>query len=167
MHTERDTHENCTLKILRIEDRVVKDNVTETLGKNFTWGIEEGLVMYGTRRVSRMVSVCAGMDDEVKGVPIKAVTNEISVLASGVRETFPVTTGPVEKMAQESDAFASEYSCCVRCAVTLWPVSRTLASISGSIRCSVEAATPHSGGAADVPTACSFPVASTVDAAGC
>ena len=98
-------------KISTIPDREVRENVGETLCKRLASGFENGKVVCGTGKVSRVISVFEGVLQSIqKGVSINLVEKEISHLASKVREDFLNGVGPIGRKAYESDNSVPEYS---------------------------------------------------------
>ena len=86
-------------KIKKVPDPVIRNNLMESLGKNLASGIERGHVVCSTGKIGRIITTLEGVDNSSlgspenqsqtqlqKSVPIDVVRNEISTLASKVRE---------------------------------------------------------------------------------
>lgn len=74
-------------RIEEVEDKHVKKNLVETLGKNLASGIERGHVVCSTGKIARIVATLEGTDlVKNKAVPIEVVRREIASLASKVRD---------------------------------------------------------------------------------
>lgn len=99
-------------KISEIPDCEVRESVRETLCKRLASGIENGIVVCGTGKVSRVISVFEGVLDNVqKGISMKLVEKEIAQLAAKIREDFLKSVGPLGREAYERDAITvPEYS---------------------------------------------------------
>ena len=98
-------------KISTIPDQKVRQNVRETLCKRLASGFENGIVVCGTGKVSRIISVFEGvLEDIQKGVSINLVEKEISHLAAKVRDDFLDSVGPVGRKAYECDNSVPEYA---------------------------------------------------------
>lgn len=98
-------------KISTITDRNVRQNVRETLCKRLSSGFENGIVVCGTGKVSRIISVFEGvLENTQKGVSINLVEKEISQLASKVRDDFLASVGPLGRKAYECDNSVPEYA---------------------------------------------------------
>lgn len=97
-------------KIRTIQDEIVRGNVKETLCKRLATGFEQGSVVCGTGKVSRIVSVFEGVLDTQKSVSIDVIEKEIGQLAAKIRSDFLDSIGPVGRKAYESDNSVPEYS---------------------------------------------------------
>ena len=98
-------------KISTIPDSDVRKCVKETLCKRLSSGFENGVVVCGTGKVSRIISVFEGvLEDAQKSVSIKIVEREIAQLASKVRDDFLDSVGPIGRTAYESDNSVPEYA---------------------------------------------------------
>lgn len=98
-------------KISTIPDQQVRQNVRETLCKRLSSGFENGIVVCGTGKVSRIISVFEGVLENIqKGVSINLVEKEISHLAFKVRDDFLNSVGPLGRKAYESDNSVPEYA---------------------------------------------------------
>jgi len=98
-------------KISTIPDQQVRQNVRETLCKRLSSGFENGIVVCGTGKVSRIISVFEGVLENIqKGVSINLVEKEISHLALKVRDDFLTSVGPLGRKAYESDNSVPEYA---------------------------------------------------------
>ena len=82
-------------KIKKVPDPVIRKNLMESLGKNLASGIERGHVVCSTGKIGRIITTLEGVDSASlgspenqiqKSIPIDVVRNEISTLASKVRE---------------------------------------------------------------------------------
>lgn len=82
-------------KIKKVPDPVIRNNLMESLGKNLASGVERGHVVCSTGKIGRIITTLEGVDGSSlgsspnqlqKSVPIDVVRNEISALASKVRE---------------------------------------------------------------------------------
>ena len=74
------------VKIDGVQDKNLKKNLIETLGKNLASGIERGHVVCSTGKIARIVSTLEGTDIvKNKAVPIEIVRREIGALASKIR----------------------------------------------------------------------------------
>lgn len=74
-------------KIDGVEDKCLKSNLFETLGKNLSSGVERGSVVCSTGKIGRIVSTLEGTDLVAnKAVPIEIIRNEIGTLASKIRD---------------------------------------------------------------------------------
>ena len=86
-------------KIKKVPDPIIRKNLMESLGKNLASGIERGHVVCSTGKIGRIITTLEGVDNASlgssgggshnqlqKSVPIDVVRNEISTLASKVRE---------------------------------------------------------------------------------
>lgn len=82
-------------KIKKVPDPVIRKNLIESLGKNLASGVERGHVVCSTGKIGRIITTLEGVDGSSlgssdnklqKSVPIDVVRNEISALASKVRE---------------------------------------------------------------------------------
>ena len=75
-------------KIETLDDEI-KQNVQETLAKRLASGVEKSISVCATGKISRIVSVFEGVDDNVqKGVSIDLVKKEIAQLASKIRDDY-------------------------------------------------------------------------------
>ena len=75
------------LKIDGVEDKRLKKNLFETLGKNLATAIERDHVVCSTGKIARIVSTLEGTDlVRNKAVPIEVVRREIGQLASNIRD---------------------------------------------------------------------------------
>ena len=98
-------------KISTIPDKEVRENVGNTLCKRLSSGFENGFVVCGTGKVSRVISVFEGVFENIqKAVSINLVEKEISSLASKVRDDFLNKVGPIGRRAYESDNSVPEYA---------------------------------------------------------
>lgn len=74
------------IKIDRVGNKSVRNNLVETLGKNLASGIERGHVVCSTGKIARIVSTLEGTDLVTnKAVPIEVVRREIASLAFKIR----------------------------------------------------------------------------------
>ncbi|CAM9100545.1 unnamed protein product [Ectocarpus sp. 12 AP-2014] len=73
-------------RIDSIQDKGVKSNLYETLGKNLASGVERGHVVCSTGKIARIVGTLEGADlVKNKAVPIEVIRREIGALASKIR----------------------------------------------------------------------------------
>lgn len=74
-------------KIGGVEDKGLRANLIDTLGKNLASGIESDHVVCSTGKIARIVSTLEGTDlVKNKCVPIEVIRREIGTLASKVRD---------------------------------------------------------------------------------
>ena len=98
-------------KIKNIQDKELKNNVQETLCKRLADGKQGELLVCGTGKISRIVSVFEGvLEDKRKCVSLKLVEKEIAQLASKVREDFLNTVTEMGRSAYESVNSVPEYT---------------------------------------------------------
>lgn len=99
-------------KISTIADTSVQNGLKETLCKRLSSGVENGNVVCGTGKVSRIISVFEGvLEGAQKGISINLVEREIAQLAAKVRHDVLVSIGPVGRKAYETGNNAkSEYA---------------------------------------------------------
>lgn len=98
-------------KISTIPDPNIESNVRETLGKRLSSGFENGIVVCGTGKVSRIISVFEGvLDNAQKGVSINIVEKEIAQLAAKIRHDFLESVGPTGRKAYQTANSVPEYS---------------------------------------------------------
>lgn len=98
-------------KISTIPDVQIQEGVKETLCKRLASGFENGIVVCGTGKVSRIISVFEGvLENAQKSVSINLVEKEIAHLAVKIKEDFLNSVGPVGRKAYESDNSVPEYS---------------------------------------------------------
>ena len=87
---------NATFKkIQKIEDTTLRKNLIESLGKNLASGVERGNVVCSTGKIGRIITTLEGVESKElgdegstkiqKSVPIGVIRNEISTLASKIR----------------------------------------------------------------------------------
>jgi len=97
-------------KISTLEDDIRK-GVEETLAKRISTGIERGLPVCATGKVSRFISVFEGvLDNAQKSVSISYVKEEIAQMASKVRDDFLAKIGPMGVEAYCSEQSVPEYA---------------------------------------------------------
>ena len=98
-------------KISTIPDVKILEGVKEILCKRLASGFENGIVVCGTGKVSRIISVFEGvLENAQKSVSINLVEKEIAHLAVKIKEDFLNSVGPVGRKAYESDNSVPEYS---------------------------------------------------------
>lgn len=98
-------------KISTIPDVKIQEGVKETLCKRLASGFENGIVVCGTGKVARIISVFEGvLENAQKSVSINLVEKEIAHMAVKIREDFLDSVGPVGRKAYESDNSVPEYS---------------------------------------------------------
>lgn len=98
-------------KISTISDTSIKSNMRETLCKRLASGFENGIVVCGTGKVSRIVSVFEGVLDKAqKSVSINLVEKEIAQLAAKIRHDFLQSVGPIGQKAYQTANSVPEYS---------------------------------------------------------
>lgn len=89
----------------------IRDNVRETLCKRLSTGFEKGVVVCGTGKVSRIISVFEGvLEQSQKSVSIDLVGREIAQMAAKIREDHLNSVGPIGRQAYETDNSVPEYS---------------------------------------------------------
>lgn len=92
-------------------DRKTAEGVEETLGKRVASGIERGVPVCATGKISRCLSVFEGvLEDTQKSVSINVVKKEIAQLSSKVRDDFLAKVGPTGMEAYCSELSVPEYS---------------------------------------------------------
>lgn len=98
-------------KISTIPDLDIQEGVKETLCKRLASGFENGIVVCGTGKVARIISVFEGvLENAQKSVSINLVEKEIGHLAVKIKEDFLNSVGPVGRKAYESNNSVPEYS---------------------------------------------------------
>ena len=98
-------------KISTIPDVMIQEGVKETLCKRLASGFENGIVVCGTGKVARIMSVFEGvLENAQKSVSINLVEREIAHLAVKIKKDFLDSVGPVGRKAYESDNSVPEYS---------------------------------------------------------
>lgn len=98
-------------KISQVDDPHIQDNLRETLCKRLSSGVENGIVVCGTGKVSRIISIFEGvLQDAQKSISINLVEREIRQIAAKVRKDFLESIGPIGRKAYESDNSVPEYS---------------------------------------------------------
>ena len=126
-------------KIDSIVDPLIREGVSVTLLKQLASGVERGKLVCGTGKISRIVSVLEVLSDSdfhhkvkeeeeeeeeeeedgtengkfqkfQKCIPMDYVTQEVSHLATRIREDFLSKVGPVGRVAYESVESVPEYS---------------------------------------------------------
>lgn len=98
-------------KISLIPEDEIRESVGETLCKRLASGFENGIVVCGTGKVSRIISVFEGVMENVqKGISINLVEQEIAHLAGKVREDFLKSVGPLGRQAYELENSVPEYA---------------------------------------------------------
>lgn len=98
-------------KISTIPDLEIQEGVKETLCKRLASGFENGIVVCGTGKVARIISVFEGvLENAQKSVSINLVEKEIAHMAVKIKEDFLDSVGPVGRKAYESDNSVPEYS---------------------------------------------------------
>jgi len=99
-------------KIESIDDMELRTNIEETLAKRMASGIEEGgLPVCGTGKISRIMSVFEGVDENVqKGIPIDIVKREISQLAAKIRDDYMAKIGPEGRKAYSTELSVPQYA---------------------------------------------------------
>ena len=92
-------------------DPEIREGVEETLGKRVASGIERGVPVCATGKISRCLSVFEGvLGDTQKSVSINVVKKEIAQLASKVRDEFLKHVGPTGLAAYCSELSVPDYS---------------------------------------------------------
>ncbi len=92
-------------------DRKTAEGVEETLGKRVASGIERGVPVCATGKISRCLSVFEGvLEDTQKSVSINVVKKEIAQLSAKVRDDFLKKVGPTGMEAYCSELSVPEYS---------------------------------------------------------
>lgn len=92
-------------------DQKTKEGVEETLGKRVASGIERGVPVCATGKISRCLSVFEGvLEDTQKSVSISVVKKEIAQLSAKVRDDFLKNVGPTGMEAYCSELSVPEYS---------------------------------------------------------
>ena len=98
-------------KISTIQDVKIQEGVKETLCKRLASGFENGIVVCGTGKVARIISVFEGvLENAQKSVSINLVEKEIAHLAVKIKKDFLDSVGPVGRKAYESENSVPEYS---------------------------------------------------------
>lgn len=98
-------------EIRNIQDKELRYNTRETLCKRLADGKQGELVVCGTGKISRIVSVFEGvLEDKRKCVSLKLVEKEIAQLASKVRTDFLNTVTEFGRNAYESVNSVPEYT---------------------------------------------------------
>lgn len=98
-------------KISTVSDLTIQSNLRETLCKRLSSGFENGIVVCGTGKVSRIVSVFEGvLDNAQKSVSINLVEKEIAQLAAKIRRDFLGSVGPTGRQAYQTTNSVPEYS---------------------------------------------------------
>jgi len=89
----------------------IREGVEETLGKRVASGIERGVPVCATGKLSRCMSVFEGvLGDAQKSVSINVVKKEIAQLAAKVRDEFLKHVGPTGLEAYCSELSVPDYS---------------------------------------------------------
>jgi len=92
-------------------DPDIREGVEETLGKRVASGIERGVPVCATGKLSRCISVFEGvLGDTQKSVSINVIKKEIAQLASKVRDEFLKHVGPTGLQAYCSELSVPDYS---------------------------------------------------------
>ncbi len=98
-------------KIDTIEDPEIKSNVEETLCKRLSSAVEKGQSVCATGKISRILSVFEGVDDNAqKAVPIEMVKFEISQAASQIRDKYMEKLTPHQIQLYSSELSVPYYS---------------------------------------------------------
>jgi len=84
--SEQDVLTTVMTKISNEKDDVIKQNLTETLGKQLASGVENGSVVCSTGKILRILGTLDGTDDMEQIRPIWALKEEIGTLAATIRD---------------------------------------------------------------------------------
>ena len=84
-----------------IQDELHRDNLIETLVKQLASGVENGVVVCSTGKITRILSVLDTVGDSQKTRPMWVLREEISVIAGRIRQTILEKLGEDVRKAYE------------------------------------------------------------------
>jgi hypothetical protein len=99
--TEQDVLTIVVNRIMNEKNDVIKQNLSETLGKQIATGVENGSVVCSTGKILRILGTLDGADDVEQIRPIWALKEEIGTLAASIRDKHVSQLNCVEKEAYD------------------------------------------------------------------